>query len=453
MNWKRSKFVVLLLAILPLCLSAQQRPPSEYGKEQRMAWWTDARFGMFIHWGPDAVPSLKWKGVYWNESTPRSENDPAIRYPAHESMLHIPKADWENEVIAKFNPTAYDPEKWVKAGKNAGMKYAVLTTKHHNGFLMWPGLPGYDIRSTKFSADPVAMFVDACRKHDMKVGFYYSQLDWHDPDAMGDHTAKTYPDGWISNPEVFIPRIKSQIKDLLTKYGKIDLLWFDGGWIDDWTLEMGVELETFIRNIQPDIIINDRIGKSNADGDYFTPEQFIPPSGIPGAYWEACMTMNDTWFYVEQDDQWKTSNALIQYLIDAASKGGNYLLNVGPDALGRIPKESAFRLDTIGAWMQANGEAIYGTEASPFDVSFNWGRVTKKGTTLYLHLFETPGEGQISLPLGGYNVRSAYLLADRKTRASVSKRDGGEVLIELPEPINTDLPVVIKVEYDEPLGV
>lgn len=415
-------------------------------KRARMKWWADARFGMFIHWGPDAVPSLQWKGVYWNGHVPQlGERHQIPLYPAHESILNIPRTDWEDDVIVNFNPTAYDPEAWVKMAKEAGMKYVVLTTKHHNGFLMWPGLAGYDIRETQFGGDPVAMFVEACRKHGMKIGFYYSQLDWHDPDAIGNHVARTFPDGWIVNPEKFIPRVKSQIKDLLTRYGKIDLLWFDGQWIDDWTMDMANDLEAFIRNLQPHIIINNRIGKSEVDGDYFTPEQTIPATGVPDAYWETCMTMNDTWFYVKQDNNWKTAKVLIQQLVDAASKGGNYLLNVGPDPLGRFPAASIARLDTIGKWMSINSEGIYGAAASPFPQSFDWGRVTKKGSILYLHVFTRPIDGNVWLPDIGYTIKHVHALSDRKKRGLAYTSVDNGIRIEVPDHPETHLPIVIKI--------
>ena len=449
--------VVFCSALCFPCLSRAQEKKEEktnfYSletkdqKEKRMEWWSDAKFGMFIHWGPDAVPSLKWKGIEWNEKVLSEQNHPVIRYPAHESILNIPKEDWENEVIKTFNPLQYNPEDWVLMAKKAGMKYVVLTVKHHNGFCLWPGLLGYDIRETKFEGDPVDMFVKACRKHNIKIGFYYSQLDWHDPDAIGKHIAKTYPDGWIVNPKIFLPRIKSQIHNLLTKYGEIDVLWFDGQWINDWTADMGEDLTTYIRTLQPNIIINDRVIKGTRfDGDYHTPEQIIPSNGISGAYWETCMTMNDTWFYVKQDLNWKSSKNLIKNLIDVSSKGGNFLLNVGPDPDGVIPLASSERLDAIGEWMDINSESIYYTSPGPFESTFPWGSITAKEDNLYLHILNLPKEGYLTLPFFERKIIRAKVLGDSKQRKLNIEMENDHFKIYLPENIKNKMIPVVKVK-------
>jgi alpha-L-fucosidase len=412
-------------------------------EEKRMDWWSEARFGMFIHWGPDAIPSLHWAGKPWNTG-------PTILYPAHESILHIPRDEWREEVIEKFNPVDYDAESWVKTAKRAGMKYVVITTKHHNGFCMWPGLEGYDIRSTPFKRDPIGELVAACRKHDMRIGFYFSQLDWHDPDAVGDHKPVTYPEGWIVNPDVFLPRMHAQIRDLLTRYGRIDVLWFDGDWIGDWTAERGRALEAEIRRIQPDIVINDRVGKrAPGDGDFSTPEQEIPAGTIVDKPWETCMTMNDTWFYVKQDRNWKPAKTLIRNLIDIASKGGNFLLNVGPDARGVIPEDSVERLDAIGGWLSTNGESVYGTQASPFPNAFDWGRCTMKTLPdgrmrLYLHVFERPEDGKLVIPQPGDGIHRAYRLSDPEQTLLPFVREGDSMIITLPDmPADPNADVVV----------
>ncbi|MBI4328152.1 MAG: alpha-L-fucosidase [Chloroflexi bacterium] len=394
-------------------VSAGVAPRAETAAERdrRMAWWREARFGMFIHWGPDAIPSLHWKDKPWNPPGP-------ILKPAHESILNILPDDWQTQVIGKFNPVSYDPDAWVKLAKQAGMKYIVIITKHHNGFCMWPGLEGYDIRSTPHEGGPIGRLVAACRQHDMRVGFYFSQLDWHDPDAVGDHKPETYPQGWIVHPDQYLPRMKAQLRDLLTRYGRIDILWFDGDWIDDWTLERGRDLEQYLRNLQPDLILNDRVGKRTPHcGDFHTPEQQIPATGLAGVDWETCMTMNDTWFFVRQDQHWKSAQGLVRMLIETASKGGNFLLNVGPDADGVIPPPSVARLDAMGRWMQLNGESIHGTTASLFTKQLSWGRCTMKKlpdgkTRLYLHVFDWPKDGKLVVPGLANKVTTAYLLAD-----------------------------------------
>jgi alpha-L-fucosidase len=422
--------------------------PAEH--DQRIAWWRDARFGMFVHWGPDAIPSLHWNGKPWNPPGP-------IDKPSHESILNIPPDEWQTQVIGKFNPVDYDPDAWVKLAKQAGVKYIVLTTKHHNGFCMWPGLKGYDIRSTPYKDDPVGQLVAACRKQNMRVGFYFSQLDWHDPDALGDHKAKGFPDGWIARPDQYLPRMKAQLKDLLTRYGRIDLLWFDGDWIDDWTLERGRDLEKYLREIQPDLIINDRVGKRTPEcGDFHTPEQHIPANGLPGVDWETCMTMNDTWFYIRQDQAWKSEKELLRMLIETASKGGNYLLNVGPDALGVIPPASVERLQAMGRWMQINGESIYGTSASPFARQLPWGYCTQKKLPdgkkrLYLQVFDWPKDGKLVVPGLSNQIAAAYLLADPKRTALKTEVGKDRVTISVPPaPSGVDVSVVVIDVVGEP---
>lgn len=444
----RSKILLatFIASLVPGVIHAEKKEtPAQ--RDTRMEWWRDARFGMFIHWGPDAIPSLHWKGNIWKPS------DGYIP-TAHESICNIPAGDWDKEVIQKFNPVDYDADKWVQLAKAAGMKYVVLTTKHHNGFCLWPGLKGYDIRSTPFTRDPVGELVAACRKHDMRIGFYYSQLDWHDPDAIGDNKSRGYPDGWIDKPDVFLPRMRAQLRDLLTRYGKIDVLWFDGDWIKDWTPKIGRELEAELRSIQPDIIINNRVGKrAPSDGDFKTPEQEIPANGLPGVDWETCMTMNGTWFYVKQDKQWKSTQTLLHNLIDITSKGGNYLLNVGPDARGNIPTPSIERLKVMGQWMDINAESIRGTLASPFPKQLSWGRCTRRtlpdgNTRLYLHVFKRPIDGELRLPRISNKITKVHPLVSPTSSLKHMLKDNG-LFIQLSKDKPTgNYPVVVVLDLE-----
>jgi alpha-L-fucosidase len=251
-------------------------------------------------------------------------------------------------------------------------------------------------------------------------------MDWHSPDAQ----AAKYPNYNDKDPAKANPnfpryveqQLKPQVKELLTNYGPVGVMWFDGEWIPEWTEEQGKDLYAFCRSIQPNVIVNNRVGKGRRSmqgmtkegafaGDFGTPEQEVPPTGFPpGVDWESCMTMNKTWGFKKDDREWKSEQQLIRTLVDVASKGGNFLLNVGPTAAGEIPPESVERLAAIGRWMDTNGDSIYGTSASPFE-KLPFGRATRKGATLYLHVFEWPADGKLTVPMRG-KVRRASLLAD-----------------------------------------
>jgi alpha-L-fucosidase len=338
---------------------------------------------MFIHWGPYAV----FAGEYQGKSV--SGGAEWIMY-----TLKIPVKDYE-KVARTFNPVDFDADQWVKTAKEAGMKYIVITSKHHDGFCMWhTKLTDYNIVDyTPFKRDVLKELADACKKEGMKLGFYYSIMDWHNPLAHGN-----------SFPKYREEYMKPQLKELLTSYGDVAVLWFDGEWIPEWTEEQGRDLYNFVRNLQPDIIINNRVGKGRKGmegmnkgeeyaGDFGTPEQGIP-SGKSSFAWETCMTMNGTWGYSKHDNRWKSPKKLINNLVDIVSKGGNFLLNVGPDPLGNIPEPSVERLREMGEWLKVNGEAIYRTCAFKYYKEGEGIRYTmsKDSNTLYPVLLEWPGE-------------------------------------------------------------
>lgn len=351
--------------------------------EARMAWWKDARFGMFIHWGVYSVPA----GIYKGKEVPGIGEWIMDR-------ARIPVDEYE-QFARRFNPVKFDAEKWVKTAKNAGMKYIVITSKHHDGFCLWDSrVTDYDIVDfTPFGRDVLKELAEACRKEGIHLGFYYSIMDWHHPDARGERF-----------PEYRENYLKPQLKELLTHYGDIDILWFDGEWIDEWTEEQGKDLYNFVRNLNPDIIVNNRVGKGRKGmqgmnkgegytGDFGTPEQGILDT-ISDFSWETCMTMNDTWGFKKNDHNWKSAETLIHNLIDIASKGGNYLLNVGPDSLGIIPPESVQRLREMGEWLKVNGEAIYGTLAytRPAEGKNLKFTASKDGKTVYAIMTQWPGK-------------------------------------------------------------
>ncbi len=381
------RFTAFLLLIL-LTLSCSRKPKdylhestAEY--DQRMEWWKDARFGMFIHWGPYAVFGGEYKGQIVHGGAEW------IMY-----TLKIPVKEYE-EVAKTFDPVDFDADKWVRTAKEAGMKYIVITSKHHDGFCMWhTKLTDYNIVDyTPFGRDVLKELSEACKKEGMKLGFYYSIMDWHNPLAHGDSFPK-YRDEYM----------KPQLKELLTNYGKVAVLWFDGEWIPEWTEEQGRDLYNFVRNLQPDIIVNNRVGKGRKGmegmnkgeeyaGDFGTPEQGIP-GGMQHFAWETCMTMNGTWGYSRHDTNWKSPEVLITDLVDIVSKGGNFLLNVGPDARGIIPAASVERLREMGGWLEVNGEAIYSSRPFAYyregeNIRFT---MSKDSARVYPVALDWPGE-------------------------------------------------------------
>jgi alpha-L-fucosidase len=318
------------------------------------------------------------------------------------------------------------------------MKYIVITSKHHDGFSLYNSkVSNYDIvDSTPYHKDPIKALAMEAKKQGLKFCFYYSILDWHWPSAYvdapgkdetaGNRTTKLRPGG----KEEYVKYMKEQLRELITEYDPA-VLWFDGEWQDWWTEADGKDLYAFVRGLKPNIIINNRVGKgrqgmqgmSKTDqeyaGDFGTPEQQIPANGLPGVDWESCMTMNTTWGFKFYDDKWKSSETIIRNLIDIASKGGNYLLNVGPTAEGLIPAPSVERLAEVGKWMKTNGEAIYGTTASPFSKQLEFGRATSKLNRVYVHVFDWPADGSLKVPAWGRSVARAFLITDRKKALKV----------------------------------
>ena len=371
----------------------------------RMAWWRAARFGLFIHWGVYSVPA----GVY--QDKPASAEWIMLR-------SKIPVDDYK--AYAKdFNPEKYDPEKWVLAAKNAGMKYIVITAKHHDGFALYDSkVTDWDVvDASPYGKDLLKPLAEAARKHGMKLGFYYSQAqDWvHAGGAKHKHVQ--WDEKQQGSFNQYINEIAApQVQEILSNYGDIAILW--------WDTPVGIRqahVQQFYQHLalQPDIITNNRLGGGTL-GDTVTPEQFIPALGIPGHDWETCMTMNNSWGYRSNDDKWKSSKELIHKLGDVASKGGNFLLNVGPTSQGEIPEQSLTLLNDIGQWMKVNSEAIYGTEESVFTF-LDWGRITQKtltngNTRLYLHVWHWPQSRQLTLPLSNQVVDS-FLLASQANQA------------------------------------
>lgn len=400
--------------------------------EDRMDWWRDARFGMFIHWGLYAVPAGEWEGT--------TNHAEWIRTSAQ-----IPLETYDG-FVEQFNPVDFDADEWVKMAKDAGMKYIVITSKHHDGFCLFDSeYTDFDIMSTPFKRDILGELADACAREDIVICWYHSIMDWHHPDYLPRRNWETdRPTEGADFDSYVEDYLKKQLAELTGNYGRIGVLWFDGEWEDTWTHEKGVDLYNYVRGLQEDIIINNRVDKGRQGmagmtagdefkGDFGTPEQEIPATGLPGVDWETCMTMNDHWGYNKYDDNWKSSAELIRKLVDIASKGGNFLLNVGPKADGTFPAESIERLTAIGDWMDIYSESIYGTGASPFS-NLEWGRCTikqvGKNTRLYLHVFDWPEDNKLVVPSVQNKVIDAFIMEDMQKTAFEVQDDN--IIIELP---------------------
>ena len=444
------KKLILILALLNIAyndwvyaemdssLATYKGPYEDETAEQRdarMAWWRDARFGLFIHWGVYSVPA----GTHNGE---KIEN-------IGEWIMHygkIPVSEYQ-QYAKEFNPVDYDPEAWVLMAKDAGMKYIVITAKHHDGFALFETAASdwNIVEATPYGKDLLKPLAEAARKHDIKLGFYYSQAqDWV-------HPGGSFWDGYGWDPaqngsmdeylrDIAVP----QVKELFTNYGEISILWWDTP--IDMTPARAAMFDGLVE-LQPGIIVNNRLLYGH-DGDLRTPEQNVPPTGLDYD-WEACMTMNTTWGYKSYDDDWKSSGQLIRNLVDSASKGGNYLLNVGPMANGEIPQPSIERLKDVGEWMRVNSSSIYGTTASPF-IRLTWGRATKKeypnATELYLHVFDWPEDGLLRVDGLRSDVSGAYFMADFQQQIQVDKTQEGVVLYLPEQPLDEiDTVIVLKI--------
>ena len=448
MNKRAGTLFVAALLSASLCQAQPKHLFNETAVEKadRMAWWTQARFGMFIHWGLYSM-AARHEWVKHNE--------------------HMTDEQYQ-KYFDLFDPDHFDAATWARQAKAAGMKYAVLTTKHHDGFCLFDSrYTDYKAPNTPAHRDLVREYVNAFRAQGLKIGFYYSLLDWHHPDyTMDDVHPLVQTDTSQANYDrlnkgrdmaKYRQYLRNQITELLTNYGKIDILWLDWTWdstdkrgkhAEDWG---AVELLKLVRKLQPGIIINNRLGLDNyADGgDFVTPEQVSPVElpGYKGKTWETCQTFSGSWGYYRDEDTWKTQRELLDLLITSVANGGNLILNVGPTARGEFDYRARFALDSLSYWMHANAKAIYGCTYAPDEYKApDSARLTYNPQTrrLYLFLYNYPANGRLNLPGYSGKVRYAGFLNDEsELKFAPSTANVADLILQLPlRKPNYEIPVI-----------
>jgi alpha-L-fucosidase len=460
MKMTKNRFGVALtvaLAVTGLRGAEPEKSPAAWETPQqhdaRMQWFREAKFGMFIHWGLYSQLAGEWK-------------DQTIMGGAEwiQSYVKIPSSQY-SPLAKTWNPSKYNAREWVRQMKAAGIKYICITTKHHDGFCLWPTKMNDDwnISITPGGQDLLKPLAEACHEEGMQFCIYHSVLDWHHPDWPARPAFNDYAQGKPDKAR-FKTYLYGQLKELFSNYGPIGMVWFDGTWDSKaWTSDDGKELEDYTRSLQPSVILDNRSGYvppqrkldvaiTNAysyiqAGDYISPEGEVPSTGLPGLDWETCQTMQlpNNWGY-NRLVGFRPFKDLLHQLVDVTSKGGNMLLNIGPSAEGEILPQARQCLDKFGAWMKVNSEAIHGTTASPFESLPFDGRCTQKRGVLYLHVFAWPADGKLLVPVTN-KVKRAYLLANPTAQVSVTTGPRGAAL-SLPAVAPDPIASVVAVEIE-----
>ncbi|MEZ0454291.1 alpha-L-fucosidase [Sphingobacterium thalpophilum] len=433
LKWKCAAVLGMLLCVTEGAFSQTATEPYEgvpgwqESREKRMAWFKEARFGLFIHWGLYSAAGGSFEGK---------------KYPQHyaewiQTWGKIPSKQYAAVLKPKFTLRSFEPKAWARLAKKAGMKYMVLTSRHHEGFSLFNSQQPYALKNevtgtanlSPAGRDLYREIMQAFRQEGLKVGAYYSLLDWQHPDSYEAFQLNPNMDNHQPDHNRYKDYLYGQIKELAQNYGTLDILWPDFSSKKYHGESWGTKrILTDLIKWQPDIIINNRFweGLENKNGDIGTPEKYIPPTGLPGMYWEVSHTMNESYGYSAHDQNWKSFPKIMQLFVETVSKGGNFLLNVGPDGDGAIPEPAVRILERIGEWMQVNKEAIYGTSASPFQ-SLDWGYCTQKEDRLYLHVFNRPASGKIELPIKN-KITAAYVLAQPKNKLKFTLNGGRPTL-------------------------
>jgi len=437
MRWLPVAIAALLLTALAgqpssPATAAQAEPVAPTALSDALTRWQDMRFGMFVHWGP---VSLTGREIGWSRGSPT----PVEEY---------------DRLYETFNPTLFNADEWVRVARAAGMKYLVFTTKHHDGFSMWDTRQSpYSILRSPFRRDVVRELADACRRGGLMFGAYYSILDWHHPDyPLGS------PAGKAKKPAADMDRyttfLKNQVGELVRGYGPLGVIWFDGEWEEPWTEARGSDLYAFLRNLQPSLIINNRVSKARKgmagtsapeqfSGDYDTPEQRIGGFNM-GRPWETCMTICQQWAW-KPDDRMKSFDESIRTLVATAGGNGNLLFNVGPMPDGRIEPRQVARLAEMGAWLDLNGEAIYGTRGGPF-MPGAWGASTRRDNRIYVHAFEW-NDDTLRLPALPAKVIAARRLAGGPVELV---QDASGITLRVPRARQDPVDTLVVLEIDRP---